>query len=278
MSRRYLVINGDDFGISSKVNQAIIRAYQEGCLTSTSLMVTGKAAQEAVQLAHCYPSLGVGLHLVLGCGTAVLSKQEIPHLVNREGNFSNNPTWAGLNYQFNPWTIQELRAEIRAQLEAFVKTGLTLSHVDGHLHHHVNPKVLKILLEFAKEFSIPTIRLPYEEVEITLQLEPSGRLSKMIGGWVFSQLRKAGEKQLKAYKIPYATRVYGLLQTGDISQNYLLGLIPLMQGDLIELYTHPNLEGKGRIELEALLSKSVRERIATAGFTLVNYQEALNQV
>ena len=275
--RRYLVINGDDFGISNTANKAIIKAHREGCLTSASLMITGEASLGAIELAQQNPTLSVGLHLVLGCGKSVLNHSQIPNLVNKKGYFANDPTWAGLNYQFNTSATEELRAEIRAQLTAFAQTGLTLSHLDGHLHHHVNPVVLKIVLELAQEFSIPLIRLPYEEVEITLQLEPRGKLGKIVGGWVFRQLRLAGEKQLQAQNIPYMDRVYGLLQTGGISEEYLLGLIPLMQGDLVELYTHPDLQGNGQLELEALLSGAVRETITKANFKLVNYQEVINQ-
>lgn len=52
----YLIINADDFGFSQGVNAAIIQAHEEGILTSTSLMVTGDAAQEAIALAKKSPS------------------------------------------------------------------------------------------------------------------------------------------------------------------------------------------------------------------------------
>ena len=38
-----LIVNADDFGISKEVNEAVIRAFREGVLTSASLMVTGAA-------------------------------------------------------------------------------------------------------------------------------------------------------------------------------------------------------------------------------------------
>jgi len=275
---RYLVINGDDFGISHSANQAIIRAHQQGCLTSTSLMITGSAASEAVSLAKENSRLGVGLHLVLGCGKSILSHKQIPHLVDRERNFSNQATWASLNYQFNPWLKVELKAEIRAQLEAFSQTGLMLSHVDGHLHHHINPTVMGILLDLAAEFSIPIIRLPYEEFKTTISLEPSGKLKKMVGSLVFNKLRQTTAKRLQANKIPYPDRVYGLLQTGRISESYLLGLIPLMEGDLVELYAHPDLQDNGKIELDAFLSQPLSLAIEKAGFSLVNYREVLGKV
>ena len=169
---KQLIINGDDFGLSSSVNQAIIQAHQEGILTSTSLMVTGSAFAEAVALAKQNPRLGVGLHLTLVCGRSQLSPREIPHLVNEQGDFLTDPVKAGLRYQFSSAARPALRQEIYAQLQAFQATGLPLSHVDGHLHLHTHPVILGILKEFAPEFSIPFIRLPYEELNFTLKISP----------------------------------------------------------------------------------------------------------
>jgi hopanoid biosynthesis associated protein HpnK len=265
---KYLIINGDDFGVSSFVNQAIIKAHQQGILTSTSLMVTGEAFTEAVSLAKANPSLGVGLHLVLGCGKAVLPHQTIPHLVDPQGNFPDDPVKAGLRYQFSSPAQAELKLEIRAQLEKFFHTGLKLSHLDGHLHHHVNPVVLKTIVELAQEFPIPFIRLPFEELNFTLKLDNNGLLTKLVTYSVFTALRRHGEGLLNTQGIGYLDRVYGLLQTGKINENYLLGLIPQINAKVVEIYTHP---GAGENELEALLSKRVLDQIKLSGFELVNY-------
>jgi predicted glycoside hydrolase/deacetylase ChbG (UPF0249 family) len=56
---RRLVVNADDFGRSASINAAVIRAHQEGILTTASLMVNGSAFNEAVALAHENPKLGV---------------------------------------------------------------------------------------------------------------------------------------------------------------------------------------------------------------------------
>jgi chitin disaccharide deacetylase len=61
---RSLIVNADDFGLSSGVNRGIIEAHERGIVTSTSLMVDAPAAEEAARLAHERPSLGVGLHFV----------------------------------------------------------------------------------------------------------------------------------------------------------------------------------------------------------------------
>ncbi|MFM6581379.1 MAG: hopanoid biosynthesis-associated protein HpnK, partial [Dolichospermum sp.] len=259
----FLVINADDFGFSDSVNTAIIQAHTQGILTSTSLMVTGNAAENAIFLAKNHPNLAVGLHLVLVCGKSVLPPAQIPHLVDSQGNFSHNPTQAGLNYQFNQATRAELRLEIRAQLEKFRDSGLNLSHVDGHLHLHVHPVILNILTEFAAEFQIKFIRLPSEELTKNLKIDRRNLLTKIVWSIVFGQLRNYGEGLLKSHNIKYADRVYGLLQTGNVSEEYLLSLIPQIEAELVEIYAHPalvntDINNGGEIELKALLSHKVR--------------------
>ncbi|MFN6567926.1 hopanoid biosynthesis-associated protein HpnK [Dendronalium sp. ChiSLP03b] len=280
-SPRFVIINGDDFGFSNGVNQAIIKSHEQGVLTSTSLMVTGDAVEEAIALARTHPNLAVGLHLVLVCGRAILPPSQIPHLVDSMGNFSDSPFQAGLRYQFHAAAREELQQEIRAQLEKFCESGLTLSHVDGHLHLHVHPVVLHILVELAQEFDIRVIRLPSEELGMSLKLDRRRLLTKLVWSAVFGRLRRYGEVLLTSQGIGFAKRVYGLLQTGSMTEEYLLGLVPQIQADLVEIYSHPAVLkdgepqngplGTGELELAALLSEQVRQVLTAKGFELTNF-------
>ncbi|MFQ4144895.1 hopanoid biosynthesis-associated protein HpnK [Chlorogloeopsis sp. ULAP02] len=270
-AKKFAIINGDDFGFSSGVNQAIIKAHTEGVLTSTSLMVTADATHEAVALARTHPNLAVGLHLVLVCGRSALPPQQIPHLVDKQGNFSKNSLLAGLRYQFVRKAREELRQEIHAQLEKFRSTGLPLSHVDGHLHMHMHPVVLGILADLAAEFNIKAIRLPSEELGLNLKHNRSQLLTKLVWSVVFGRLRRYGERLLASQGVSFTPRVYGLLQTGKITEKYLLELIPQIHADLVEIYCHPERSGVGEAELAALLSSRVREVFASHGFELTNY-------
>ncbi len=285
--RRSLIINGDDFGFSSGVNRAIIAAHERGILTSTSLMVGGEAFDEAVELAKAHPTLGVGLHLTLVCGRSVLPHSQIPHLVDSEGRFSDDSVQVGLRYQFNRAARRELPLEIRAQLEKFRQTGLPLAHVDGHLHLHSHPVVLREVVKLADEFEIKVIRLPSEELRSTLKLDSTNLTTKVIWSCVFRGLRLYGERLLRSNGIRYVDRVYGLLQSGRINEAYLLGLIPQIKADTVEIYTHPAfimadepsnapLE-LGDSELLALLSDRVRQCIAQNGFELTQYQHLVQQ-
>src|SRR6185369_5219302 len=77
-SAHRLIVNADDFGVSEPVNEAIIRAFNEGVLTSASLMVTGVAFEQAVMLAKENPGLAVGIHLVTVVGRSVLPHSQVP--------------------------------------------------------------------------------------------------------------------------------------------------------------------------------------------------------
>lgn len=273
MQSRFAVINGDDFGFSNGVNQAIIKAHEYGVLTSTSLMVTGDAVEEAIALARQHPNLGVGLHLVLVCGRSALPPEQIPHLVDADGNFPNDPVIAGLRYQFDKEALVQLRQEIRAQLEKFRSTGLPLSHVDGHLHLHVHPVAINILADLAAEFGIKYIRLPSEELKLNLKLNRQALFTKLVWSVVFGRLRHYGETILKAKNVNFTERVYGLLQTGYMTEEYLCGLIPQIPARRVEIYSHPALDSQGEVELAALLSDRVREALQSNGFQLTNYHK-----
>ncbi len=278
---KFLIVNGDDFGFSTGVNQAIIQAHKKGILTSTSIMVTGAAFTEAVELARLHPNLAIGLHLVVGCGKSVLPPQEIPHLVDDKGNFLEDPLQTGLRYQFNSAARRELPLEIRAQFEKFRATGLKLSHVDGHLHHHSHPFILNTIVNLAAEFGVKVIRLPKEEISFTLASDRRNLLIKIVWSIVFGALRKYGENLLKSQGISFADRVYGLLQTGQMTEKYLLDLIPKISANVVEIYSHPAIAiagepsnaplGLGQAELDALLSEKVRQIIIDRGFKLTNY-------
>lgn len=276
---RSLIVNADDFGFSTNVNQAIIRAYTDGILTSTSLMVTAEATDQAVALAKRHPDLAVGLHLVLVCGRSALPPAQVPHLVDANGNFPDDPLQAGLRYQFNRAARQELRQEIRAQLERFQQTGLPLSHVDGHLHLHLHPVVLNILVELAAEFGIKAVRLPCEELLLALQFNRQNLMQKLLWAGVFGQLRHYGERLLRTHQIQWIDRVYGLMQTGAVTEDYWLYLIPRLQADSVEVYCHPASglpdSPASELELQGLLSATVRQTIDDHEFKRCCYRDLL---
>jgi predicted glycoside hydrolase/deacetylase ChbG (UPF0249 family) len=118
---RYLIVNGDDFGMSSGVSRGIVDAHCRGILTSTSLMVERPAAEEAAHLARDLADLSVGLHLEL------------------EGTAAADP-----------------RAALERQLRRFEQLmGGSPTHLDSHHDVHRGPDLLPHVLETAERLGIP---------------------------------------------------------------------------------------------------------------------------
>jgi len=283
-----LIINGDDFGYSEAVNRAIVLAHREGVLTSCSLMVNERAAPHAVELARSNPSLAVGLHLALVQGRAALPHAEIPHITDPNGNFTTSPFRAGVHYYFSPAARRELRREMRAQFERFTSTGLRFSHVDGHAHLHQHPVIFDELIKLCEEFDVRRVRVVKGEVRLSLKLDRKNLPGKLILGTVYNLLGRSAERRLRGRGFAQPQKVYGLLQSGDMNEDYLLGLIRLIgrphkfDAASGEIYAHPlafdadeaskRENPGGERELKALISARVRSAIETAGFRPATYE------
>ncbi|HXG21594.1 MAG TPA: hopanoid biosynthesis-associated protein HpnK [Methylomirabilota bacterium] len=281
---RRLIVNGDDFGLSPQVNAGILHAHTQGILTSTSLIVTGAAWQEAVALAKDTPSLSVGLHVTLVQGRAVLPPHLLTSVTEWNGAFSDNPTTAGLRYFFSPQARVQIRDECRAQIERFLKTGLPLAHLDGHVNIHMHPVVLDTLLDLASEYDVNAMRLTREDVRTSLACDPRHSLRKRWESFIFTRLSRVAERKLRGQGIAFPDALFGLHQSGDISERYLLRLLPRLRGGVTELYCHPAFlpckeaqywtpTYRREVELAALTSPAVRAALADQGITLISYRD-----
>jgi hopanoid biosynthesis associated protein HpnK len=157
-----IIFTGDDFGLAVPVNEAIVEAHRQGVLTTASLMVGSQFSHDAVARAKEVPSLRVGLHLTLVEGTPVLPADEVRDLVDACGIFSTRLARSGFKFFFYPGIRRQLEAEIRAQFEAFCKTGLALDHVNAHNHMHLHPTILRLMLKVGKDYGLKAVRLPNE--------------------------------------------------------------------------------------------------------------------
>ena len=60
-AKRYLILNADDFGQSHGVNRGVIKAHENGIVTSPSLMVRSLAAVAVAAYGRVHPSLSARL-------------------------------------------------------------------------------------------------------------------------------------------------------------------------------------------------------------------------
>jgi predicted glycoside hydrolase/deacetylase ChbG (UPF0249 family) len=127
--RRLLIVNADDLGATAGINRGIAHAHMRGIVTSASLMVHGRAAEDAVAVAAAHPGLGVGLHWDLDAGGVERVDIADPSAV---------------------------RAELEAQVHAFERLmGRKPTHLDSHHHVHRQPDVTPAARELAASLGLP---------------------------------------------------------------------------------------------------------------------------
>ncbi len=278
-----LIINADDFGLSGGANRAIIKAYREGILTSASLMVGGAAFEQAVSLARENPGLQVGLHLTLVQGRSALPPGEIPRLVDGKGSFTSDPVRAGMRYFFEKSLKNELYREIEGQICRFRQTGISLSHIDGHLNIHMHPVVFDILLELMPKYGITSFRLTRENLPSNLSIDRRRAVGKMLDAFIFSSLARRCRPRLVKLGIFYTAEVKGLLNSGRMTEGYLLQALDGLTAGTTEIYFHPGCYPCGELrrlmpdylheqELSALTSPRIKEKLKLLGIRLRNYR------
>jgi len=158
-----LIVNADDFGLTSGVNRAIDELHRSGVVTSASLMARAGATDEAIELARFTPTLGVGCHIVLVDGEHVLPPDQIPTIVDsRTGCLPSSLSTFLARLFAGRIRAEEIEAEAGAQIDFLQQRGVRLTHIDTHKHTHVFPAVLRPVLRAARRRGIRAIRNPFE--------------------------------------------------------------------------------------------------------------------
>jgi hopanoid biosynthesis associated protein HpnK len=275
-----VIFTADDFGACPEANAGIIRAHSGGVLRGTSLMVGAPARDAAVAAARECPSLDVGLHLVVCNGQSVLPAARLGGLVDSEGRFVENPVRGGMRYFFNRRLRTEIADECRAQVELHLKLVGYLNHVDGHLNFHVHPVICDILLELAVEYRVPYIRLPREPVFTTLALARDNAPRKLVEAVIFRALSRRARRKMTRLGIKSTDRLFGLHQSGNLSEHYVLDVISRLGPGLTEIYTHPAADigrtpppASAQREVEILTSPLLPLALEGVGARLTNFAE-----
>jgi hopanoid biosynthesis associated protein HpnK len=276
-----LIITGDDFGLSLPVNEAIEEAHRQGILTTASLMVGAEATADAVERAKRLPSLRVGLHLVVVDGLPVLPPQAVPDLVTGKGELSSHLIRAGIKFFLLPRVRHQLEAEIRAQFEAFQKTGILLDHVNTHHHMHLHPTVLGLILKVGREYGMRAMRLPYEPLLHSWRASRNGLLWRT-GTWLLlSPWVSLLKRRLRRAGVHSNDFVFGMNDSGHMNLDLVLCLLRQLPPRVTEIYFHPvipeiDLRGKNSCdqgEYKALTSPELSQGLLASGIRLIAFSD-----
>ena len=254
---KQLVINADDFGFTADVNAGIVEAHRNGVLTSTTLMATGGAFEEAVRLAHETPSLDIGCHLVLVQGESLVTGRKLPDTVA-----ALLP--ALVRKQLDPYT------ELKAQIEKIFSAGIKPSHFDTHKHTHLLPTVFRAVTQLAKEYQVRYVRLPLDRT-FAFSAAPIYFASHFY------------RRFTRRYGVLTTDHFLGFRLTGFLTEETFAGALARLRDGTTEFMCHPGYLGaelksaptrlkEARVrEVEALTSPQIRRLIKEAGIRVSGF-------
>jgi predicted glycoside hydrolase/deacetylase ChbG (UPF0249 family) len=159
---KLLIIHADDIGLSHSTNMAVINAFENGSVTSGSVMVPCPWFPEFAAYFRNHNTLDIGIHFTENSEWkyyrtgGVLPSCDIPSLLDKDGYLYPTVQQVALNAK-----PEEIEKELRAQIDRAVALGLRPTHLDTHMGSmYVNPVVFRIAAKVAKEYGLP-LSLPF---------------------------------------------------------------------------------------------------------------------
>jgi hopanoid biosynthesis associated protein HpnK len=276
------IVNADDFGLDSGINRGIVEAHCRGIVTSASLMPTGDAFDEAVDLAHQHRELSIGVHLTLVEGKPVLPPDEIASLVTPAGRFVTTP-WGFLQrWAMGRIRLAEVQRELEAQIATVLARGIRIDKLDSHMHLHLLPGIFRIVVELGKTHQIWGLRLPHG----ALRWLDLGSLAGSAKQVVLHGLTRMQGRRVPAAGLYAPDALSGIPESGAMTERRLLQTLSKLQPGVTEIMVHPGYHDGGmegwplsrcysrENELAGLTSPHVKGLIQRRQIELVSYRTA----
>jgi hopanoid biosynthesis associated protein HpnK len=283
---RRLIVNADDFGLTSGVNRAIIEGNRSGIVTSATLMANANATESAIDLAQALGSLKTGCHVVLIDGVPLT--ENLPSLAGNSRRFRSSLKQFAVAAIRKQIAADEIQREVEAQIRKLQSQGINLTHLDSHKHTHMFPHILRPMVRAAKACSIRAIRNPFEPIRCW----PAGMMFRSPGLWLrsagvmtFQMFAAEFRRVLKEEGITSTDGTVGIAVTGLLNRQRLMQILEALPEGTWELVCHPgysdfDLKAAGtrltqsrEIELSELISAEVREVLARQKVELISYAD-----
>ncbi len=276
--KKFLIVNGDDFGCCKGVNEGIILAHKKGILSSTTILTGGEAFYDAVKLARENPKLSVGLHVCLLKCKPTLPVENISSLIDeKSGKFYPTLTSFLKAYSMGKIDKEDIYKEVKAQFEKLFDSGITPSHFDAHKHSFIFPPVRKIIFDVAEEFKIKVVRFPFENRKFIYGFSSLPFYSVDVFKYLFKR-----DVKRRGFLIPQ--NFFGLVKTGKWSKEILFKMIENIREGINELMTHPGildesleknetrLKREREVELKLLMDEEIISSLEKKNVKIVSYR------
>jgi hopanoid biosynthesis associated protein HpnK len=279
---RRLIVNADDFGLTSGVNRGILEAHTSGVVTSATLMACGAQFAKAVALAAQAPKLSVGCHVVLVDGSPVLDSPRVSSLIANSGpHFRESIISFALLATTGRLDQDQIEAEVTAQIKKLQTSGVRVSHLDSHKHTHMFPVALKGILRAARACGVRAIRNPFEPIVFAT----SGNWKRRFQLGILNKYQATFRDELAAARMVTPNGCIGIIATGGLNMTTFQDLIRNLPEGTWEFVSHPGyndsdlqevktrLRDSREMELAILTSEAVKVLLRKEGVELISYDD-----
>jgi chitin disaccharide deacetylase len=241
-----LIVTADDVGLHPGMTEGAIRAHREGIVTACSIVANGTAFDDAVARLRDTPTLEAGVHLTL--------VEERPLTAMR---FPKKYTSFVPQYLARVISTAAIEGELRAQIERVLDAGLRVTHLNGHQHLHLLPRIFAIVRRLATEYGIGYVRI----------VDDHGGAARPLSMRVLSMLGR------RAHDTAFTNdRTVGVAIAGHLDD--VVPLLDHVRG-VTELVAHPGVDVRGYgwgydwdRETRALCDPRLRDELAMRGIEL----------
>ncbi|MDX2018904.1 MAG: ChbG/HpnK family deacetylase [Deltaproteobacteria bacterium] len=262
-----LIVRGDDLGALHGIDAGAEKAFTQGIMTVAHVIVPGPWFPEAVRLLNAHPEVDVGIHLAITSEWSNVKWRPLTHapsLVDDDGFFRPfiwpNKSLPGASHkEAGTWKLEEIEAELRAQIELIKKRLPRVSNGGCHMGcDSLDPKVRDLIVRLLREYKLTPDRTNLKHLPIE---HPKDRA----GNTLTWQEREAA--LIKALET---------VGPGD----YEIGEHPATDDPEMRAISHPGYENvaEDRAAVMAVwTSAKVKEVIARRGIALIGFRDLPKQ-
>jgi predicted glycoside hydrolase/deacetylase ChbG (UPF0249 family) len=227
LDSKLLILNADDVGLSHSEDVASFDALDNRFVTSATVMVPCPWFTEVAAYARTHRAADLGLHLTFTSEWrdyrwGPVSSRTLGSLTGPDGLFFSTAREFADHAK-----LDDVEAEIRAQIERAKSMGLEPSHLDAHMHAlYATPDLFRVMLKVARDYKLPV------------------RMARNLDSFQAPLAVMApGDPVVDAMFSP------GLDVPASGWKNYYVGLIKNLQAGVTEIFVHL---GRDDAELRAI--------------------------
>lgn len=257
-----LIIRGDDIGSTHGANLGCIRSYTDGIMRSTEIMVPCPWFPEAVKMLKETPDLDVGVHITLTSEWENIKWGPLTHapsLRDADGYFYPQ-IWPSDSFPEDrtikgaDWKLEEIEAEMRAQIELALKYIPQVSHLSCHMDcTMIDKQVAEVFENLADEYK--------------LRIDPGEHKVKAFPVRISGD---SSEERIAAF--------IGGLKKLKPGETYLFVEHPAVAGDEMMAVGHDGyytVNSDRQMVLEMFTSPDIKHAIDELGIELISYADLI---